>query len=62
MKVGDQAKLLKKTFMQNGVFILTNSIVEIVDIENELYHVIYNDKEGHPLTLKNIKAEELQKI
>ncbi len=37
MKVGDQAKLLKKTFMQNGVFILTNSIVESVDIENEYY-------------------------
>ncbi len=48
--------------MQNGVFILTNSIVEIVDIENDLFHVIYNDKEGHPHTLKNIKPEELQKI
>ncbi len=48
--------------MQNGVFILTNSIVEIVDMENDLYHVIYNDKEGHPHTLKNIRADELQKI
>ena len=48
--------------MQNGVFILTNSIVEIVDIENGFYHVIYNDKEGHPHTLKFIKEEELQKI
>lgn len=62
MKIGDQAKLLKKTFMQNGVFILTNSIVEIVDEESGLFHVIYNDKEGHPHTIKNIKPEELEKI
>ena len=48
--------------MQNGEFILTNSNVEIVDMENDLYHVIYNDKEGHPHTLKNIRADELQKI
>ncbi|MBP7284158.1 MAG: hypothetical protein KBA66_21415 [Leptospiraceae bacterium] len=62
MKVGDQVKLIKKTFMQNGIFILTNSIVEIVDIENEKFHVIYNDKEGHPHTLKNLSVEDLQKI
>jgi hypothetical protein len=62
LKVGDQAKLVKKTFMQNGIFILTNSIVEIVDIEDGLFHVIYNDKEGHPHTLKNLKPEDLQKI
>ncbi len=48
--------------MQNGIFILTNSIVEIVDIENEKFHVIYNDKEGHPHTLKNLSVEDLQKI
>lgn len=48
--------------MQDGIFILTNSVVEIVDIEDNLYHVIYNDKEGHPHTLKNLKLEDLQKI
>ena len=62
MKVGDQVKLIKKTFMQNGIFILTNSIVEIVDIESEKFHVIYYDNEGHPHTLKNLSVEDLQKI
>ncbi|MBK8396467.1 MAG: hypothetical protein IPL26_14690 [Leptospiraceae bacterium] len=62
MKVGDQVKLIKKTFMQNGIFILTNSIVEIMEIEENKFHVLYNDKEGHPHTLKNLSAEDLQKI
>lgn len=60
MKIGDHVKLIKKTFMQNGVFILTNSIVEIVDINDDGIHVIYRDKEGHSHILKNLKETDLE--
>lgn len=62
MQVGDHVKLIKKTFMQDGIFILTNSIVEIVGMENDLFYVVYNDKEGHPHKIENLKREYLQKI
>ncbi len=59
MKPGDRCKLIKKTFMQDGIFILTNSIVEIVEMTEEGIHVIYNDKEGFPHTLKNLQENDL---
>lgn len=62
MKVGDKVKLIKKTFMQNGVFILTNSIVEIVEIDNEFFQVSYFDKEGHPHFLKNLTVSDLESL
>jgi hypothetical protein len=62
LKVGDQVKLIKKTFMFNGVFILTNSIVEILDIDENGYHVSYSDKEGHPHFIKNLKETDLEPI
>jgi hypothetical protein len=51
LKVGDKVKLVRKTFMHKGIFVLTNSIVEIVEITEAGFHVIYNDKEGNPHVL-----------
>ncbi|MCB1178256.1 MAG: hypothetical protein KDK36_11795 [Leptospiraceae bacterium] len=62
MKKGDKAKLIKKTFMQDGIFILTGSIVEIAEVHEEGINVIYNDKEGYPHILKNLQKEDLSEI
>jgi len=59
MKVGDKYKLTKKTFMQDGIFILTNSIVEIAEIGESGIHVVYNDKEGYPHVIKNLSENDL---
>ncbi|MCB1157951.1 MAG: hypothetical protein H7A25_07415 [Leptospiraceae bacterium] len=62
MKTGEQVRLVKKTFMQAGVFILTNSIVEIAEVHEGIYDVIYYDKEGHSHLVKNLRESDLQPI
>jgi hypothetical protein len=59
MKEGDKARLLKKTFMHKGIFVLTNSIVEIAEVHEGGFNVIYNDKEGYPHVIENLKPEDL---
>jgi hypothetical protein len=61
MKVGDKVKIVKKTFLHNGIFVLTNSIVEIVDIAEDGYHVVYKDKEGNPHILK-LQVQDLTSV
>jgi hypothetical protein len=48
--------------MQDGIFILTNSIVEIVEIHESGINVVYNDKEGYPHVIKNLQKEDLALI
>lgn len=62
MKIGDKVKLVKKTFMHKGVFILTNSIVEIVDLKEDNFSISYADKEGHPHFIEGIKKEDLEPL
>lgn len=62
MKIGDKAKLVKKTFMQDGIFVLTNSIVEITEIHETGINVVYNDKEGYPHVIKNLQKEDLAEL
>ncbi|MCE9500598.1 MAG: hypothetical protein K8R21_08880 [Leptospira sp.] len=59
MKAGDRMKLLKKTFMQDGIFILTNSMVEIAEITPDGINAMYNDKEGFPHIVRNLHEEDL---
>jgi len=59
VKEGDRVKLIRKTFMQDGIFILTNSIVEIVEVHENGITVVYNDKEGHPHVIKNLQEADL---
>lgn len=64
MKIGERKVLKKPTFIYNGVIILQNSIVEILEIQmekqNELYTIRYIDKEGNSIIIPNIKKEELE--
>ncbi|GBF49798.1 hypothetical protein LPTSP4_13170 [Leptospira ryugenii] len=48
MQVGEKVKITKRTFLHNGIFIFTGSIVEIKDMQGENAVVIYHDREGHP--------------
>lgn len=46
MKVGDKVRIIKKTFLHQGVIVHTNSLVEVVDIKPSVVTVVYIDKEG----------------
>lgn len=48
--------------MQDGIFILTNSIVEIAEINQEGIQVVYNDKEGYPHVIKNLSENDLSPL
>ncbi len=61
MKVGDKVKIVKKTFLHNGIFVLTNSIVEIVDITEDACQVVYKDKEGNPHIIK-LQVQDLAPV
>ncbi|MFN3604842.1 MAG: hypothetical protein ACK4UJ_09040 [Leptonema sp. (in: bacteria)] len=57
--------LKKPTFLYQGILILQNSLVEILEVnkkENsvELYTVQYIDKEGNPIIIPNIRKDELE--
>lgn len=64
IKIGEKRILKKPTFLYNGVLILQNSLVEIIDIKkensNESYTIQYIDKEGNPIIIKGIKKEDLE--
>ncbi|MCB1144418.1 MAG: hypothetical protein H7A24_17740 [Leptospiraceae bacterium] len=62
MKKGDRAKIKKNTFLFQGFFVHTNSIVEIAEITEEGIHVVYNDKEGFPHVIPNLKESELELV
>ncbi len=62
MSPGDKYKLSKKTFMQDGIFILMNSIVEIAEVHSEGINVVYNDKEGYPHVIKNLSENDLSPL
>ena len=62
MKIGDKAKLIKKTFLKDGVFIFKNSIVEIEKITDSGFHIVYKDKEGFLHHIDSIKENELESV
>jgi hypothetical protein len=62
VKEGDQVKLVKKTFLYDGIFILTNSLVEIAEIHKDGINVVYNDREGHPHVIKNLQESDLASL
>jgi hypothetical protein len=60
VKKGDKAKLKRNTFLFNGIFVHYNSTVEIGEIKDDTIDIIYNDKEGFPHIISNIKPSELE--
>ena len=49
MNAGDMVKITKPTYLYKGVFILQNSIVEILAITDiNTANVLYRDREGNP--------------
>ena len=48
MKPGDKAKILKRTFLNQGIFVHTNSTVVIKEVKPDSIMTTYLDKEGFP--------------
>ncbi|WCL50865.1 hypothetical protein [Leptospira sp. GIMC2001] len=57
MKPGDKAKILKRTFLNQGIFVHTNSTVEILEINSEKIKTKYLDKEGFPHEIEFLPNE-----
>jgi hypothetical protein len=48
LKIGDRVKIVKQTFLHNGIFVHSKSTVEIKEINDSTVVGIYIDKEGFP--------------
>lgn len=58
MKPGDKAKITKRTFLHQGIFIHSGYPVEIKEVlPNGSYITIYIDKEGNPHDIEFQKDE-----
>nr|WP_243393412.1 hypothetical protein [Leptospira perolatii] len=55
-------KLVKRSFLLNGVIVLTGSLVEILEVNGDSISVLYNDREGFPHTLNNLVSADLAPI
>jgi hypothetical protein len=62
VRVGNDYKLKRPTFLLNGVFVLQGTSVRVMEITDGPDKVIvqFLDREGFPHTLKGIGAEELE--
>ena len=62
IQTGRDYKLKRPTFLHNGVFVLQNTPIQMMEITNKPDKVIvqFLDREGFPHTLKGIGTEELE--
>lgn len=59
MKVGDKAKIVRRTFLHQGIFVHTGSQVEIQSMEGSKVVGKYMDKEGFPHDIE-FQMEDLE--
>ncbi|EMO14585.1 hypothetical protein [Leptospira santarosai] len=59
MKPGDKVKIIKRTFLHNGIFVHTNSIVEVVSFENDKLVVLFHDKEGFTHNIESLTTADI---
>ncbi len=59
MKVGEKRKLLRQTFLHQGVFVIQNSMVIISSIKKDNITVEWRDQEGQAHLLAGVTADEL---
>jgi hypothetical protein len=57
LKPGDKAKILKRTFLNKGIFVHTNSIVVVTEVNPDSILTTYLDKEGYPHEISFLPAE-----
>lgn len=62
VRIGEDYKLKRRTFLLNGVFVLQGTSVRVMEITDGPDKIIvqFLDREGFPHTLKGISAEELE--
>lgn len=56
---GDRKTLNRPTFLHEGIFVVRGTPVKVLSSEGDHFSVEFQDKEGFPHTLKDVKAEEL---
>ncbi|EKR72159.1 hypothetical protein MAL08_04730 [Leptospira noguchii] len=59
MKPGDKVKIIKRTFLHNGIFVHTNTIVEIISFENDKLVVLFHDKEGFTHHIESLTTADV---
>ena len=59
VKIGDQKKLNRPTFLHNGIFVFQGCTVTVKEIGAESLTVEFIDREGNPNLLPGVQAEEL---
>jgi len=57
LKPGEKVKILKKTFLNQGIFVHTNSTVVIKHIDDDSVLTTYLDKEGFPHEISFLPSE-----
>ncbi|XDD49241.1 hypothetical protein AB3N59_12560 [Leptospira sp. WS92.C1] len=62
MKPGDKVKITKRTFLHNGIFVHTNSIVEIISLEGEKLTVLFHDKEGFTHNIESLTLVDIAPV
>ena len=59
IKIGDQKKLDRDTFLYQGIFVHKGSQVKILEIADSGITIEYYDMEGHPHTIEGFQPDEL---
>ncbi|TGM00981.1 hypothetical protein EHQ76_11200 [Leptospira barantonii] len=59
MKAGDKLKITKRTFLHNGIFVHTNTIVEVISFEDEKLVVLFHDKEGFTHNIESLTPADV---
>ncbi len=60
MQAGDKKKLIRKTFLHEGIFVHSGSIVTILEVRDGDIVVEFTDMEGHPHRLEGVEPNELE--
>lgn len=59
MKPGDKVKITKRTFLHNGIFVHTNSIVEVISFDDDKLVVLFHDKEGFTHNIESLTPADV---
>ncbi|MBX7057030.1 MAG: hypothetical protein K1X75_03115 [Leptospirales bacterium] len=59
MAPGDRKKLMRKTFLHNGIFVFQGQQVVVQETRPDGVVVEYMDREGHPHLLEGVDSGEL---
>lgn len=59
IEIGKSYTLIRPTFIYNGVIIIQNSSVEVLEKNENICKVLYIDREGQPQHIDGITTSDL---